>query len=181
MTAQDINGLFDSARAGDSEAEGRLVEHLSQRFGYFARQRIWNADDAKEVAQSAMLIVCREYKTLTVNSSFAAWSYKVLDNLIVEYFRSTHRRNQRIRPDVDLDAIPESSVADDSVRLQLLRCLRMIGTINRSYVRALNYRFQGYAVPDICRRLNLKERALYYLLHRCRTMLRRCLKTGKVT
>ena len=181
MTAQDINGLFDSARAGDSEAEVRLVEHLSQRFGYFARQRIRNADDAKEVAQSAMLIVCREYKTLTVNSSFAAWSYKVLDNLIVEYFRSTQRQNQRMASDMDMDALPESSVVDDGVRLQLLRCLRMIGSINRSYVRALNYRFQGYDTADVCRRLNLKETALYYLLHRCRAMLRRCLTTGKVT
>jgi len=180
LKARELNDLYDSVRTGDSSAEVLLFDHLHQRFAFFVRQRIRNTKDAEEVVQTAMLIVCREYKRLTITSSFAAWSYRVCDNLIIEHFRAQKRQNQRFGDEEAAGTPSEPAVEDSGLKKRLLDCMRKIGEANRSYARALNYRYQGYETGEICRRLGIKESALYYLLHRSRAMLSKCLNSGKV-
>jgi RNA polymerase sigma factor (sigma-70 family) len=178
VTDHSLTDLCERARTGDTLAETQLLERLTARFRYFARQRIWNAADADELVQEALVVICREYKGLTITQSFAAWAWKVLDNRILAYIRSQAARNRRIdrdAPDADAFAAPAS---DPEVRRRLIDCLGRIGKVNQRYARVLNLHTQGYGTEEICARMELKPNTLYSLLHRGRAMLRSCLETG---
>jgi RNA polymerase sigma-70 factor, ECF subfamily len=180
MTAKSLNDLFESARNGDNLAEKQLFTVLSERFRYLVRQRIWNTPDAEEVVQSAMLIVCREYKSLLVTASFAAWAHKVLDNRMIDYMRSDRTMKQRVeRMDQRIDTISAKEISSD-LKLQLVDCMKKIFSFNQQYARVINFHYQGYSVEEICNKMTIKRNTLYSLLSRGRTMLRKCLGSGKV-
>jgi len=180
VKARALNELFDRARAGDVSAENQIFDYLSERFRQFARLRIWNPSDVDEVVQETMEAICREYRTLEIKSSFTAWAYKVLDNRILACLQSQQTRIRRIESDdsvLDTLAIPG---VDPELRRRLVECLRKICAVNRSYARVLNYHSQGYETDEIRERLKLKDSTLYSLLHRARSMLRRCLESGEI-
>jgi RNA polymerase sigma-70 factor (ECF subfamily) len=180
VTAQDLNKLFDRARAGDAAAEKQLFDYLTDRFRQFARLRIWNPSDADEVVQETMVVICREYMALEITSSFTAWAYKVLDNRILACRQSQQTRIRRIESDDSVIETLAKPTVDPDLRRQLVECLRKICAANRRYGRVLNYHSQGYGTDEIKERLSLKESTLYSLLHRSRAMLRRCLESGEV-
>lgn len=179
MTASQLNELFDSAQKGDPLAQDQLFAHLTERFRYIATQRIWDPTEAEDVVQNAMLIICREYRTLTVTASFAAWAHKVLDNRILTHTRSARGEKRRIEHDPTvLETV--STVAEDlELRRRIIDCLRAIGRINRQYARVLNHQSQGYDSEEICTRMHLKRNSFYSLLRRGRGMLWNCLESGK--
>jgi RNA polymerase sigma factor (sigma-70 family) len=180
VAGSQLNDLYGRARSGDSSAERELLDRLTARFRYFARQRIWNQADADELVQEALLVVCREYKDLTVTESFAAWACKVLDNRILTYIRRRIAHSRRIDPQgPETDAISAGEI-DPDVRRHLLDCLARIGKVNQRYARVLNLHTQGYDTEEICSRMDVKPNTLYSLLHRGRSMLMKCLDTGKV-
>lgn len=180
VSADNINGLFALARAGHEGAEDRLFAILSERFGYLARHRIWDQAASQDVVQNAMVVVCREYKELNVEVSFAAWAHRVLDTRIKDYFRATQRSSRWMvpKPLADSDAVGPTDPVD--LRLRLLDCLRKVGTKNRRYARILNLHHIGLETDEICRKLSLSTSALYVLLHRSRLLLNRCLETGGI-
>ena len=180
MTANELNKLFELAQKGDLRAEALLFARLNERFRYIAAQRIWNRVEAEEVVQYAMLIIAREYKTLTVTASFAAWAYKVLDNRLHTYMRSYRTDQRRINPNPALLDAAESVSEDLDLRRRLSECLRMMCQTNRQYARVLNYFGQGYDATEICSRMHLKQNSFYSMLRRGRAMLLKCLETGRV-
>jgi RNA polymerase sigma factor (sigma-70 family) len=177
----NINNLFDLARAGSTSAEQQLFSLLRDRFVYLARHRIWDPVIAEEVVQSAMLVVCREYKALNVTVSFVAWAQKVLDNRIKDQIRARRREDRWISPASGFESDWAASEDAVSLKIQLLHCLEKIGKANRRYARVLNLRHMGYETKETCERMAVSEGSLYTLLHRSRAMLLKCLKTGKVT
>lgn len=174
-----INAFYLSARDGDARAEERLFEKLSARFGFFAQQRIWDRDDAQEIAQEALAAVCERYKSIEFKVSFAAWAHKVLDNKILEYYKTRSRRREREQAAGN----GESAAAHGSSHMlerQLLECLRKLNKGFKRHARILNFHHQGYSVDEICRRLELTRTNLYSILSRARSMLLLCLEKGDI-
>jgi RNA polymerase sigma factor (sigma-70 family) len=180
VKASDLNTLFDRAKSGDSGAESELFSYLLERFRYLAALRIWDPMDVEEVIQGAMLIICREYKTLEVTSSFAAWVHKVLDNRIHTYTRSVRGYKRRIDSDTDVVEAAPATTEDLDLRRRLIDCLRTICTANRQFARVLNFHSQGYQTEEVCERMRLPKNSYYSLLRRGRMMLSKCLESGKV-
>jgi len=181
MKASRFNELFECAQKGDSIALDQLFAHLSERFRYVATQRIWDPIEAEEVVQSAMLIVCREYRTLTITASFAAWAHKVLDNQILTYMRAVRGDQRRLERDPTALETAEAAGDDQLLRRRIIDCLNIIGQVNRQYARVLNHHSQGYNAMEICDRMRLNRNSFYSLLRRGRAMLLKCLETGKVS
>ncbi len=174
-----INAFYLSARDGDARAEEQLFEKLSARFGFFAQQRIWDRDDAQEIAQEALAAVCERYKTIEFQVSFSAWAHKVLDNKILEYYRTRSRMRERESAAEN----GESTAAHGSSHMlerQLLECLRRLNIGFKRHARILNLHYQGYSVEEICLRLSVTRTNLYSILSRARSMLLLCLEKGDI-
>ena len=98
----NINELYKCVHDGDNQAEKKLFEGLSARFHVFARHRINDIDDIEDVVQDTLMIISREYKSMTFTVSFSAWAYKVLVNRILVYHQKKKVRADR------LERIPDS-------------------------------------------------------------------------
>ena len=172
----DINELYILSKGGKKADEECLFDALGARFKYFAQQKIRDAQDSEEIVQEALTTIAVKYRDLEVEKSFAAWAHRVLQNKILEYYRSRGRREQKMAEYSASGAERVMNGPDESLQSQLLECLRKLAAVNRRYARILNFSYQGYAVVDICNRLGMTRTNLYTVLSRARSSLEICLE-----
>jgi len=174
----NINDLHLRVCGGEPEEE--LFRILSERFGQFALRRIWNPDDARDVVQNALMVIAREYRQMDFKISFSAWAYKVLETRILDYYKTRDRQASRL---VRLSSChdqfaPTMPIGD--LKSRLIACLRKLHKVNRRYATVINLHYQGYRTQEICRILDLTPNGLYIALSRARSMLKKCLESGRL-
>lgn len=171
----DINSLYLTARGGDKAAEERLFAVLAVRFGILVNHKVWNEQDAEDVAQNALAVVAREYKQTDISVSFAAWAYKVLDNRILSYLKG-----KKQRPDEYDNDPPESMQSEPMLKMKLLDCVKRVRRANLKYGQAVLLHYQWYTTSEVCAKLGVTTQNFYMILSRARAMLKRCLETGEI-
>lgn len=177
----NINDLHKEALSGDKIAEDRLFQKLSERFEQFAHHRIWEEEDARDVAQEAMAIIAREYKSVQFETSFIAWAYKVLDNRLLGYIKKKRQRGDKVVTVDDINLAGGAMIEINiDLKKRLLDCLKKVGSANRRHARIVSLHYQGYNPDEISDRLRISKNAFYITLSRARKLLEICLETGKV-
>ena len=175
----NINELHKEAVTGNKTAENKLFQYLAERFEQFAHHRIWNAEDAEDIAQEALALIAREYKSIDFQTSFAAWAYKVLDNRILGHIKKKKQRGDKVITVEDVRLLGDISITiNPQLQSRLLDCLKKVGDFNRRHARILGLHYQGYNADEICDRLRMTKNGLYTTLSRARSMLEICLETG---
>jgi len=172
----DINSLYFTARSGDKAAEEQLFAVLAVRFRVLTNHKVWNEQDAEDVAQNALAVVAREYRQTDILISFAAWAYKVLDNRILSYLKG-----KKQRADVYNNDPPEFLQSEPMLKMKLLDCVRRVRRANRKYGLAVLLHYQGYTTSEVCAKLGVTTQNFYMILSRARAMLKRCLETGEIS
>ncbi len=176
--AGQLHELYERARSGGVREESALFEALGERFRYLAKQRVWDKDDAMDVAQQALMVVAEKYRDVEIEISFGAWTYTILKNKILNYSKARARASARQDPLATADLWPANDSTMPEVSRQLLFCLEKVGRINRRYARILNYSYHGFGSKEICAKFDISRNALYVALNRARSMLLKCLETG---
>jgi len=177
----DINALYGLAASGDEAAESQLFEYLSARFSFFVRQKLGAMVDCDEIVQNTLAAILGEYRTVSIEKSFAAWAYKVLDNRLLAYLQERKRQQKRMESArINVGADNEGECPNPDLKLRLLSCLRKLGQANIRYARVLNLHYQGYATDEICAKLGLTTGNCYSVLSRARSLLDLCLDTGRI-
>ena len=177
----NLKALYKNTKKGDEKSEDKLFQYLSERFGQFAHRRIWDEENAKEIVQEALMLIAKEYRSISFNTSFQAWAYKVLDNKILNYIKKRRQRGDRVVTVADVSEVGNMTIdADPELRTSLLECLKKVGKASRRHARILDLHYLGYKTKEICDRLKLSSNGFYIILHRARKMLEICLETGKV-
>ncbi len=171
----DINNLYKLASGGDKGAENRLFESLSARFRLFIRQRINDSMDGEEVCQDALKTITEQYRSVSIEASFSAWCYKILEHKMLDFLRRKQRTAVRFAPMNETRERSLGKEASSDIEQRLLACLKKIGIANKRYARMLNLNYQGYSTGEICKRLKLTSSNFYTILSRSRTLLANCL------
>ena len=174
----DINALYEKSRDGTKDAEEALFQALSVRFHLFVSRKVMNEEDGKEIVQDALMTISANYRNIEFTTSFSAWSYKVLQNRILNYFKMKKRHviSYEAEPTDNKDLSRWSG--DPQFTTDLLDCLAKIGRTNRTFARALSLKFQGYAAEEICRKLEVTPGNFYVIVSRARSLLKKCLERG---
>lgn len=177
-----MNPLYERAKSGDKDAERQLFTSLRARFAYLAKQRVGNAEEAKDLAQEACVTILEKYRTESFRVSFAAWAHGVLRMKIGNFLK---RRSLHSEKAADLASpigrrIHSNPAFDPELEVALVDCFRKVMAVNRRYARALNLSHQGFPAEEIARRLSVTCGNFYSILNRGRLMLERCLRTGEV-
>lgn len=176
----NIDKLYLEARNGNKKAEEQLFEFLSARFRLFVQRKIWNQGDGEELIQEALMTIFDKYKDVEQIDNIAAWAHKVLNNKILNYFKTKALHEKKLG-ELEQKSIGNNPIVPDStLELQLLDCLKKIGSINNRHARILNLHHHGYSVTEICEKLALTKSNLYSILSRARSMLELCLEKGDV-
>ena len=177
----NINELYLSAQSGERSAEEKLFQYLYLRFILFAKQRVWNEEDAEDLVQSTLLFIKEEYVNVEIQKSFVAWAYSIIHNRLLNYISKKKRRRDIIVPTSDYTEETYSCESDPVLESNLLNCLRKICSVNKRYARILNFHYQGFSTEEVCRKLSLTPNHSYVLLHKARTLLERCLENGDIS
>jgi RNA polymerase sigma factor (sigma-70 family) len=164
----------------DSDAEKQLFELLAARFRSIARRNIWDSVDCEDAVQSALAAVFSRYKTTTYSTSFSAWAYGVLQKIVVNHNAERMRWREKHADLLDNDDANIPFEPDPDLEIRILDCFRKLSRRNKMYARIINFSYQGYNVPDICKRVGLTRTNFYSILSRSRSLLMQCIKKGEI-
>jgi RNA polymerase sigma factor (sigma-70 family) len=174
----DINALYEKALHGDRIQEEEFFSILTVRFRLIAGHRIRNVEDAEDVVQESLAVICREFRNTAIHTSFAAWAYEVLRHRMLSYFEKRNTRRSKLESLDEIPLISDEALADDAsdLKTSLIDCLMQIGGYNIRYARILNLHHQGYDTEEICGKLNISPGNFYLILCRARILLDKCLR-----
>jgi RNA polymerase sigma-70 factor (ECF subfamily) len=178
--AQNINELYKLAASGDKKAEAELFATLTDRFRLFAHLKVWNQEEAEDLVQEALAVVVAEYGKIKIETSFAAWAHKIMENRLLGYIQKRRREKGRKTSGETNEYLTASWTPDPTLRMRLLDCLKKVCLANRRYARIINLHHLGYSRVDICGRLEMTLDQSYVVMSRARAMLKECLDKGEI-
>lgn len=88
------DNLIAQAKAGDQNAQGRVVQLWYKRIYNFGYKFFQDHDMAMEVSQKTFISMCRSLPSLQDNARFKSWLYKIA----VNYCREEARKRKANRP-----------------------------------------------------------------------------------
>lgn len=99
--------LIEDFREGDMAAFNCLVERWQQRIHRFAYRYFASHDEAMEITQKTFIRVYNKLNTLDDTEQFAAWIYRIANNLCLDETKRAGRRRS-----FSMGALPEPPVAE---------------------------------------------------------------------
>ncbi len=175
-----INELYKAALEGKPDAEERLYRQLTVSFRLFAQHRIWHKADSEEIVQDTLVTIISKYKSLRIDSSFSGWSYKVLNNKILDYVKTKRLHAEKLNQYAGDSGNKESWQPDPDLLAQLKNCFTKIHSRHDKHARVLNLHYQGFTTKEICDKMEISPNHLYVILSRARKMLELCLREGEI-
>ena len=111
---RDLDALIAAARGGDSAALNRLLAGVRPRLLSIAMRVVRDPDDAEDVAQEALLKVCRSLTRFEGRSSFSTWLHRIVVNAALDRLRRQGARRERAAEDDERRAAPADTVDEQT-------------------------------------------------------------------
>lgn len=170
--------LIARVRAGDRSAETEIIRRYNRAVLAVARQRLRNAEDARDVAQETFVVVLKRLRSEGIDDprAMAAFVRQTAANLAI----GERRKQDRRRTDADSEFV--ASVIDESggplalLEREQIRELvhRLIRDMTVERDRELLWRHYVLAEDKdlLCREFSLSEEHFDRVVHRARHRLR---------
>jgi len=101
--------LIAAACAGDRVLLNELLAHVRPRVFSVALRMVRDRDDAEDVAQEALLKVCRHITRFEGRSAFTTWLHRIVVNTALDRLRAHQVRSEHT-PGDDRDEAPSTPV-----------------------------------------------------------------------
>ncbi len=188
---KDEQELINSAKNGDAEAFGVMVERYMPRALAFARQMTGSAEDAQDMVQEAFIRAYRGIGSFKGESGFYGWFIRVLYNLCIDHLRraalikkvfifSSSRDEEDEEdpmgqvPDPHPESMPDGGLERKELRAALTGAIRRLPGRQREVF--LMKHSAGMKLSEIASALGISEGAVKAHLVRAVTALRRGMK-----
>ena len=96
MTGQDDQQLVDLCLAGQTEAFGQLVERYQDRLFHSLIPLLKSRDDARDIAQDAVLQAYQKLDSYRGEAAFHTWLYRLAINTAMSFLRRRRRKTTSI-------------------------------------------------------------------------------------
>jgi DNA-directed RNA polymerase specialized sigma24 family protein len=124
--------------------------------------------------------VAEQYREVRIDTSFAAWAHKIMENRLLGYIQRRRREKGRSVSSDSEEFLPGTWVPDPTLRMKLLVCLKKLGLANRRYARIINLHHFGLSRKEVCEKMNMNPGQSYVVMSRARAMLKECLDKGNL-
>ncbi|HYE83248.1 MAG TPA: sigma-70 family RNA polymerase sigma factor [Clostridia bacterium] len=181
--------LVKKSQSGDVESFELLISSYDKRAYNIAYRIMGNEEDAKDMAQEALLRVFKSIKDFKGQSAFSTWLYRIVTNVCLDELR--RRKNDKYVP-------LESTVQTDNGELHMELCsdketpesayerveqreliTKAIRELNDEYKSVIVLRdIQGFSYDEISNMLDCSLGTVKSRINRARTMLRDKLKAS---
>ena len=180
--------LVKKSQSGDIESFELLISAYDKRAYNIAYRIMGNEEDAKDMAQEALLRIYKSIKDFKGQSSFSTWLYRIVTNVCLDELR--RRKNEKY---ISMD----STIQTDSGELHMELCsdketpesvyerveqkeliMNAIGELSEDYKSAIVLRdIQGFSYEEISKMLDCSLGTVKSRINRARNMLRERLKS----
>ncbi len=161
--------LVDAARAGDSEAFGRLYASYTRLVHGVLLSRV-PRDEVDDLLQDVFLVAFRKLHTLRDPAAFGPWLAMIARNRAHDYYRHTPETAE----------LPDDIAAADPTEAEAAAILELIQTLPDAYRETLVLRLvEGMTGPEIAERTGLTPASVRVNLHRGMKQLREKLGGGR--
>ncbi|MEM9292500.1 MAG: sigma-70 family RNA polymerase sigma factor [Acidobacteriota bacterium] len=167
--------LVGRAQRGDRGAFEELYRlHVDRVFGLCLRMT-GDAGRAEEATQEVFVKAWRRLSQFRGESALSSWLYRMAVNTVYGTQRSTRRRQDRVLPVPDLEAMePEAPASTpSSAGVDLRRALAQLPERARRVFQL--HDVEGYRHRDVAQLLGISVGTSKSTLHRARKMLREVL------
>src|SRR5438270_10603446 len=93
----DIEAALDEIEHGRTEAFSRVVRVYALPLRSYLASQVHHLDDVDDLAQEVFLTALRNLSSYRRGEDFGAWLRGIARNKLLNYFRSTSRRNQAMQ------------------------------------------------------------------------------------
>jgi RNA polymerase sigma-70 factor (ECF subfamily) len=104
----DESELIGLAKDGDEEAFAALVRGRYQRMYWIAYQVVGNAEEAKDVVQTAFIRLWKALDKYDPRFTFSTWLHRMVMNLAIDHLRRESRHRHAEEPDEERTVVPEA-------------------------------------------------------------------------
>lgn len=181
MTQQE---LVIRAKAGDSEAFGRLLEENQDRVYSLALRMVNNPEDAADLTQEAFLSAWRGLESFHGEAAFSTWLYRLTSNLCIDFLRREKRKRAAgpvfylddTEEEVPLElpdygAEPHRKLEQTEVRQQIAQGMAALSPEHRQILSLRE--ISGLSYQEIADILAVEEGTVKSRIARARTALRK--------
>jgi RNA polymerase sigma-70 factor (ECF subfamily) len=181
--------LVKKSQSGDIEAFESLISSYDKRAYNIAYRVMGNEEDAKDMAQEAMLRIFRSIKDFKGQSSFSTWLYRIVTNVCLDELRrrkndkhisidsTIQTENGELHIELSSDKETPESVYERVEQRELIK--KAIRELNDEYRSVIVLRdIQGFSYDEISNMLDCSLGTVKSRINRARTMLRDKLKAS---
>jgi RNA polymerase sigma-70 factor (ECF subfamily) len=152
LAAHELAGLVERARGGDVVAFEHLIAQHQGKVYTFAFAFTGDPEQAKDLAQDALVKVYRSLGSFRFQSAFSTWLYAIVKNTYLDAVKSRAGRERSLEEplgDADLAELRETANAEDRLlekesRHLMLRALREVPPAFRTVVMMTDVQGLGY-------------------------------------
>ena len=173
----DVPALVARASDGDVAAFEELIGAYQAKVYSFALAFVQSRDDARDLAQEALIKVYRSIGSFRFQSSFSTWLYAIVKNVFLDAYKSRASRERSLETPIEheLHHLSEAPHAEDRLlkqdeRRSLFQALRRVPVTYRTVV--VMFDVQGLSYDEIARALAVPMGTVKSRLKRGRDALR---------
>jgi RNA polymerase sigma-70 factor (ECF subfamily) len=180
LTQAEIDVVVDQVTRGHRDAFRLIVRTFSLPLRAYISSQVHHPNDVDDMTQEVFLAAYGQLATFRRGDDFGAWLRGIARNKLLNYFRSSARRDkalERFRREVarvveaDLEA---SAGADSSESIEAL--LRCIGRLPEKLRRVVRAGLDGDKPADLAEEFVTSVGAIYNLHYRANQLLRDCVQ-----
>lgn len=171
-------------RESDAQAFEELVRHYDRKLYNVALRLTGNPDEAKDLAQEALLRAYRAFSRFRLGTSFEKWLFRIASNLYIDKLRKQHKvRFESLDEPVptangqvdktlpDWSANPEDVAEQNELAETIQAALKALPVNYRLAV--VLYDLEGFSYEEISGILRCSIGTVRSRIHRGRKLLRR--------
>lgn len=181
--------LVKKSQTGDVESFELLISSYDKKAYNIAYRVMGNEEDAKDMAQEALLRVFRSIKDFKGQSSFSTWLYRIVTNVCLDELRrrkndkhisidsTIQTENGEMHMELCSDKETPESVYERVEQRELIK--KAIQELNDEYRSVIVLRdIQGFSYDEISTMLECSLGTVKSRINRARSMLREKLKSS---
>jgi RNA polymerase sigma-70 factor (ECF subfamily) len=173
----DVPSLVTRAAEGDVAAFEQLIGAYQPKVFSFALAFAQSRDEARDLAQEALIKVYRSIGSFRFQSSFSTWLYSIVKNVFLDAYKSRASRERALETPIEDEEhhLSEAAYAEERLlkqdeRRALHRALRCVPETYRTVV--VMFDVQGLSYDEIARVLRVPVGTVKSRLKRGRDALR---------
>jgi RNA polymerase sigma-70 factor, ECF subfamily len=132
LTEVDVEAMVRDARAGDTNALGRLYDTYRDRVARFATGRLGDAEKAEDVTSETFEAVLRNLGSYRAGTDFEAWLFTIAHRRVADHFRRRSRRREVVLDEAALPGpLPPAAGGPEEAVLAAERRAEVAGAFRR--------------------------------------------------